>query len=332
MFYYFTKEKFIFIYFYLSLSVFYCVANSAESVSLSSEFILPEKGKLTILFEGKDLRLEAALFGSENLWITFTAQSSKAGLGLNGKIDREMERFGHDSFIHREIDALYVVSYQNDWGYTEEMKTVLTIAQSIIKQSRYKNIITYGLSMGGYKALLFSERLGATMAFVFCPQTALEEVIKEHKANITDIVKGIMKGEQAHFLSEASKKYIKRLNLEDLSSMEISLPQVMKAIGLEEIFFRRKQLGSCKFLICYSEKNDFDKGQVDKLQGVYSQESDNLTLWPLPAGLHDSASVLSKVNFFPKIVELVNQGKIDEITKALERDGELWKAIEALGV
>lgn len=128
-----------------------------------------------VLFDGQDVRVEANYFGKhKNLWICFgeIRLSSQHQLreGSETHFYLGNRRWGQPYFNHQEIDTINIENYANHWYQTLEMNDVIRIITAFKKDKNYENIITYGLSMGGYGAVLFAKPLGATRILGLSPR------------------------------------------------------------------------------------------------------------------------------------------------------------------
>ena len=84
--------------------------------------------------------------------------------------------FGEAFFESRAIDAVHVMSRQNDWYQDEEIEAALDAIAATLR-CRSGRIITYGASMGGYAALRFANRLNASSAIAIAPQFSIDPAI-----------------------------------------------------------------------------------------------------------------------------------------------------------
>lgn len=72
------------------------------------------------------------------------------------------------------MPALFFYGRRNHWWQTPEMDEVIAELRRQRILSRYRTIVTYGMSMGGYGALMFSRRLGAQRVLAGMPQYSLD--------------------------------------------------------------------------------------------------------------------------------------------------------------
>ncbi|MDQ0504613.1 tetratricopeptide repeat protein [Xanthobacter agilis] len=117
-----------------------------------------------LLFDGSDIQVKyrAANTTADTLFITFTGRT----MGRAGQ-----QGFGEHFFAKEGVSALHFISRQSHWWQTPEMPAALAAADAV--RSSFSRVITYGSSMGGHGALLFSARLEATRVLAFVPQFAI---------------------------------------------------------------------------------------------------------------------------------------------------------------
>lgn len=72
----------------------------------------------------------------------------------------------------RGIDALYINCAGNHWWQYEDLPVALAVAADFL--APWRDITTYGSSMGGYAALRFAAALNAHRAVAICPQYSIQ--------------------------------------------------------------------------------------------------------------------------------------------------------------
>ncbi len=81
-------------------------------------------------------------------------------------------RFWGDEFLLKQgISAIGIVTSRPNWYPRIAMDQVLAAIQPRIRGRR---VLTYGHSQGGYGALKYASRLGASVALAFCPQWSID--------------------------------------------------------------------------------------------------------------------------------------------------------------
>ena len=103
-------------------------------------------------------------FASAACVITFSPYSDERTLDRPG--------FGEAFFRDRSIDAVHVISRENDWYQYPE--TPIMAAQVAELVSRYERVVAYGSSMGGYAAIRFGGLAGASAALAISPQFSVD--------------------------------------------------------------------------------------------------------------------------------------------------------------
>ena len=85
-------------------------------------------------------------------------------------IDRQ--GFGEAFFAARKIDAVHILSRDNDWYLLPDIE--LALAAAARATSGHKRVLAYGSSMGAYAAIRFGRLAGAGEAFALSPQFSLD--------------------------------------------------------------------------------------------------------------------------------------------------------------
>jgi hypothetical protein len=79
--------------------------------------------------------------------------------------------WGDQLFVNLGYTAIGFVAKASNWYPGDSMLAAADKANSVV--SRYKHVLLYGASMGGYGALKFGEAFNATHALVFSPQLSI---------------------------------------------------------------------------------------------------------------------------------------------------------------
>lgn len=113
-----------------------------------------------VLYRSDHLLVKVAHRGGAACVVTFDAFTDTSDL------DRPAfaERFLKD---HR-ISAIHVVNGRNRWYHEPDWRDAIMAARRA--SQGYARVVTYGSSMGGYAALLFSKHLGAQAVLALSPQ------------------------------------------------------------------------------------------------------------------------------------------------------------------
>ena len=111
--------------------------------------------------------------------IRFCAQNSgtlvisfDAG-GRRHAADPARPGFGQKFLVQAGFDAMFVLPKQLDWYQTPELATFFLQRAADGFFKKYKRIVTYGSSMGGFAALAYSKYVGATHVIALQPRTTL---------------------------------------------------------------------------------------------------------------------------------------------------------------
>lgn len=79
--------------------------------------------------------------------------------------------FGRSFFQSKRISCIYVIPTWNHWYQYEYIKDAINIIKTV--GSNFKQVIIYGVSMGGYAALKYADYLQATNVISISPQAAI---------------------------------------------------------------------------------------------------------------------------------------------------------------
>lgn len=117
-----------------------------------------------VIFNGEHIEVHVNIMSTESKKIvaTFTARSDKP----------QKSGFGEAFFEKNSIPAIHFISKSNHWWQIPEMKTAIEKATPFL--DNFSEIFTYGASMGGHGALIFSKALKANHIIVGSPQFAIK--------------------------------------------------------------------------------------------------------------------------------------------------------------
>jgi tetratricopeptide (TPR) repeat protein len=119
----------------------------------------------TEIFRSSELAVRSVCeFDSPTCVITFDSYSDNRSLDRAG--------FGEAFFHHREIDAIHLISRENDWYQYPEMPAVAATIAKLTKG--YERVVSYGSSMGAYGAIRFGGVAGASVALALSPQFSID--------------------------------------------------------------------------------------------------------------------------------------------------------------
>lgn len=120
------------------------------------------------LFRSDELLVrQVAGFGGGLCYVTFASYTD----------DRRLERpgFGEQHFMSRGIDAIHVLSRDNRWYQHPELDEALRAIAAAVPG--YARVIAYGSSMGGFAALRYGARCGATVGLALSPQYTVDPAV-----------------------------------------------------------------------------------------------------------------------------------------------------------
>lgn len=123
---------------------------------------------MSVLIEGVDVRVVLAPQASKKLLVvTFTGRDHAPPAALGA---------GQEFFEKHELAAVHIISKANHWWLTKEFAPTMDLVRSYADREGYKELVTYGSSMGGYGALVASKRLRAKRMVVSVPQYSIDPV------------------------------------------------------------------------------------------------------------------------------------------------------------
>ena len=83
--------------------------------------------------------------------------------------------FGQAFLCSRSIDAIHVLSRENDWYQYPETADAMAAVQAVTQG--YKRVLTYGSSMGAYAAIRLAGLAGAHAALALSPQFTIDPAV-----------------------------------------------------------------------------------------------------------------------------------------------------------
>ncbi|MGK9286919.1 alpha/beta hydrolase [Sinorhizobium meliloti] len=93
-------------------------------------------------------------------------------------ITRGKALWGASFFQKNGISVLGLTDYKKAWYPKAHMHRLLPVIAPIV--ARYRRVITYGHSMGGYAAMRYGRVLGADVGIVFSPQHSIDPLDVRH--------------------------------------------------------------------------------------------------------------------------------------------------------
>lgn len=122
---------------------------------------------MKILFENENIIVVSQIFDNDRVVLSFCP------LLTEGQITTENSGFGYKLFNKNQISAIYFIPKWNFWYQSEYLDHSLELVLDEIKG--FKEVITYGVSMGGYAALRYSNYFNASKILAFCPTVLLSK-------------------------------------------------------------------------------------------------------------------------------------------------------------
>lgn len=120
---------------------------------------------MELYYKNNDVLVTNDFFDSELLVISFSPL-------VDEKQEPTIESgFGRSFFQSRKISSIYVIPTWNHWYQYEYIKDALDIIRLVSKS--FKKIVIYGVSMGGYAALKYSNYLGSSSVISISPQAVI---------------------------------------------------------------------------------------------------------------------------------------------------------------
>ncbi|OCP55799.1 tetratricopeptide repeat protein [Vibrio parahaemolyticus] len=120
-----------------------------------------------VIYEDDDILCYFYQGNSDYLLITFSPANFIAS--------QEVEFWGAGLVIRNGISTIGIVAKENNWYPDSSLEKLRVIVQDY--SSRFTNVISYGMSMGGYGALKHGKILGANYTVAFSPQYSIDPEI-----------------------------------------------------------------------------------------------------------------------------------------------------------
>ena len=137
---------------------------------------MSEHSDRIVLFDGHDIVVIGVMpFDSDHVVVEFSARVN-SGI-RNPQAAEKFQSTSEGFFRKRNIPAIYFFGRVNHWWQTEEVFQAIKVLQDFGLNEKYKNITTYGLSMGGYGALMLSGALKANRVVSVAPQYSINSEV-----------------------------------------------------------------------------------------------------------------------------------------------------------
>ncbi len=117
------------------------------------------------LYRSADLLVRARIgFDAPYCVVTFHSYTDNRTLDRDG--------FGEAFFVSRSVNAIHILSRDNDWYLLPDIDRALEAASGAAKS--FDRVTTYGSSMGAFAAIRLGRLAGATTAIALSPQFSLD--------------------------------------------------------------------------------------------------------------------------------------------------------------
>lgn len=113
-----------------------------------------------IIYNGEHIRAYSAMYATDSVFITFNNRGELYGEDYH-------DYWGSSYFNKYKISSIGIVARKANWFPIQEMQEIANVVNIITK---YRRVITYGCSMGGYGAIKFSGLLNSNVGIAFSPQ------------------------------------------------------------------------------------------------------------------------------------------------------------------
>lgn len=132
--------------------------------------MLMQRPERIIFFDGKDIAVFGSMLDeSDSLVINFSSRIN-SGKPVTAPAEELYQNEAENFFYKRKIPTINIICRRNNWWQTLEMFEALAVLRELDLPASYRQITTYGLSMGAYGALLFSRALQASRVIAIAPQ------------------------------------------------------------------------------------------------------------------------------------------------------------------
>lgn len=180
---------------------------------------------VSIPYDGADVIVRAGLdLPGETLVVTFSSRSER------GKGKFRPEGFGERFLRNEGVPHICFINKTNHWWQTPEFALAVSAIKSQGVLSRFRRVVTYGASMGGYGALLGAQAFDADLCLAFSPQFRVDGSIPLNPVWAADINKQPRVHEPfADGVSEGGKPEIVVI-FDSLNAMDRAHAQALDAV------------------------------------------------------------------------------------------------------
>lgn len=211
-----------------------------------------------IIFDGEELVLHYLPGQANFLLVTF--------IGSHREKYATQEFLLQDFALRNEIPCLGITCKVRNFYLSDEIDAILSAAGNILKTSR--PIVLVGNSMGGYAALKYSRRFGATHVLAVSPAYSLNH-------------------EDLTFANDFQRAGL----VDDIEHNAVLLPRGFAGMAV------RPEDVSGRLLVVYNSRNSIDKIQVQHLKQAVTVD-----IVPMLHAEHDIFPVLAHANTMSRIL------------------------------
>lgn len=122
------------------------------------------------IIETENYFLEGHIFNRDLLVVTF-----ENSIGGDSRPDKFRKGWGFEPLRKRQISCLCIKPKRTDWYTRPDL--VLAFEELRPHFRRFRRIVTYGASMGGFAALTYADLIGATEVHAMGPQSTMSPSI-----------------------------------------------------------------------------------------------------------------------------------------------------------
>jgi hypothetical protein len=128
--------------------------------------VTPGGGLPVVIYHSPNLRIsyERGLSTGDLVVVTFSHWHEQPTLSASG--------WQQELISNLKIDSIHVVCGDNRWFLYPEMSEATRMLASLCR--KYREVVTWGASMGGYQAIKAAKELGARRVIAMCPQYSID--------------------------------------------------------------------------------------------------------------------------------------------------------------
>lgn len=220
-----------------------------------------------LIYSGQDIFVTYRNFDGDRVWINFPGK----GIFIASERESYKVRASRDYFIKRKIDCIDILLNKVDWYQNPEMKAACEAINKVTQ--KYKRRISYGSSMGGHGALLFSKLLKIDIVLSFSPRNRVNQDVLTMDEGLTItgkvyIIYGILNKIDENYM-EGIKRIIRKNRKTELF---YDYPLMSDSHVIISEFNYRKNLDVIIQLIHNEENEELDK-IMQKIQHTYEQNN-----------------------------------------------------------